>query len=129
MSEEVYPIEYDETKDLAYINLTGDIDAKKISNTFFSISLNANWSKGKRNILWLFKEAYFPDSFEFSKIFRSASMVRDFAPPGKSAAVIEKDCLMQKTVTDFYRNIANIFTERNIKYFNTIEEAEDWLNS
>ena len=128
-AEEVYPIEFDDTKDRAYIYLTGNISPTKIRNTFFTVSLDANWSQGKRNILWRFKEACFPDSFEFSKIFKTANMVRDFASAGKSAAVIERGCKMQKDVTDFYGNIARIFTERNIKHFNTIEEAETWLDS
>jgi hypothetical protein len=129
MAEEVYPIKFDDTKGRAYINLTGDISPTRIRNTFFVISLNKSWGKGQRSILWHFKDAYFSNSFEFSGIFKNAHMVQDFAKPGKSAAVIEKDCQIEKDVSDFYSDIAKIFTERKIRHFKTIEEAEVWLDS
>jgi len=129
VAEKVYPVEFDDNKGRAYINLTGDISSIKIRNTFFAVSLNTNWSKGERSILWYFKGACFLNSFEFAEIFKNADMVRDFASPGKSAAVIERDCQMQKDVANFYSNIAKIFTERKIRHFNTSDEAETWLDS
>lgn len=128
MDEEVYSMEFT-NNGRAYVHLTGDICAKKIRNTFFVIALNENWIKGQRSILWHFKGAHFPDFFEFTGIFKNAHMAQNFTRPGKSAAVIEEDSQMQKQVSNFYSNIAEMLTERKIKHFNTVEEAEAWLDS
>jgi len=129
MVEEAYPTKIDRHSGRAYIEISGEINATKIRNTFISLTMNESWLKGDRSILWQIKNAYFPEPFEFSDIFKTTQNAAVFAGLGKSAVVVEKGSEMQKRVAEFYKSIAATTTDRKIELFDSREKAMVWLDS
>jgi hypothetical protein len=129
MMEETYPTKINQHSGRAHIEISGEINATKIRNTFLALTMNESWLKGDRSILWQIKDAYFPEPFEFSDIFKTTQNTAVFAGPGKSAVVVEKSSEMQKRVADFYKSIAATTTDRKIELFDSKEKAMVWLDT
>lgn len=129
MVEDIYPIEFDRSIGRAHVKISGEINATKIGNTFLAIAMSEVWADGDRSVLWKIENAFFPESFEFSNIFKSTQISMVFAKPGKSAFVVEKNSEMQKRVARFYKSIAATTTERNTELFYSEQEAVAWLDS
>ena len=129
MAEDIYPIEFDRSIGRAHVKISGEINAAKIGNTFLAIAMNEDWANGDRSVLWQLERAFFPESFEFSDIFKATQISMAFAKPGKSAFVVEKSSVMQERVARFYQSIAATTTERNTNLFYSKKEAVAWLDS
>ncbi|MFZ7128480.1 MAG: hypothetical protein ACOWWM_20185 [Desulfobacterales bacterium] len=129
VEQEIYPITIDDTTGRAYVEVSGVVNAAKIGNTFFAVILRQQWILGDRSIVWHVKGACVPESFSFSDILKKAETVKNFTKPGKSAIVIEGDVLLQKRVAGFYRNLGEAITVRQLAVFDTLDEAEKWLNA
>ena len=129
MAEEVYPIKFDHSVGRAFVTITGEINAAKISNTFLAIAMNESWLDGDRSVLWLLKNAFFPELFEFSDIFKTTQISKIFLKPGKSAFVVEKGSEMQKRVATFYKSLADTASDRKTELFFSKKDAILWLDS
>lgn len=129
MVEDVYPIEFDDSIGRAYVKISGEINAAKIGNTFLAIAMNKNWVDGERSVLWQTENAFLPELFEFSDIFKTTRITQVFTKPGKSAFVVEKSSEMQKRVANFYKSIAVTTTARKIEIFFSEKEAMAWLDN
>ena len=128
MAEDIYPIEFDHSIGRAYVKMSGEINAAKIGNTFLAIAMNKSWVDGDRSILWQIENAFFPEVFEFSDIFKKTQITKVFTRAGKSAFVVEKSSEMQKRVANFYKSIATT-TDRKIELFYSEKEAVAWLDN
>lgn len=129
MAEDVYPIEFDHSIGRAYVKISGEINAAKIGNTFLAIAMNKSWVDGERSVLWQTENAFLPELFEFSDIFKTTQITQVFTKPGKSAFVVEKSSKMQKRVANFYKSIAATTTDRKIEIFFSEKEAIVWLDN
>jgi len=129
MAEDVYPIEFDHSIGRAYVKISGEINAAKIGNTFLAIAMNKSWVDGERSVLWQTENAFLPELFEFSDIFKTTQITQVFTKPGKSAFVVEKSSEMQKRVANFYKSIAATTTDRKIEIFFSEKEAIVWLDN
>ena len=128
MPENTYAIQFDESSGRAYVAVQGELDAKRIRNTFAVIALNKKWADGERTVLWRAKQATFPLSFEFADIFQTTQLSKALTKPGKSAIVVEKSAGMVKKVAHFYQGIALTSTPRKIEIFFDEDEAMAWLD-
>ena len=129
MAEDVYPIKFDHSIGRAFVTITGEINAAKISNTFLAISINESWLAGDRSVLWQLENAFLPESFEFSDIFKTTQISKIFSKPGKSAFVLEKNSEMQKRVANFYKSLATTASDRKTELFSNKKDAILWLDS
>ena len=129
MAEDVYPIEFDHSIGRAHVKINGEFNAAKISNTFLAIAMNKSWLDGERSVLWRDENAYLPESFEFSNIFKATQITQAFTKPGKSAFVVEKNSKMIERVANFYKSIASTTTDRKIEIFFSEKEAMAWLDN
>lgn len=129
MSDDAYCIDFDVHSGRAYVEAEGNISSSKIKSTFFAITMNDAWQKSDRSIIWNLKNATFPESFEFGKIFQTAQVTKNIANPGKSAVLVNNTSEMIRMVADYYRVLAKQSTPREIEIFFSNEEAMDWLDS
>ena len=129
MTEDCYPVRFDENSGRAYVEATGDVYASNIQKTFLAIILNKVWLDGDRSILWDFKNAFFDEAFEFADIFKTAQVSKSFTKPGKSAIIVEKNEMMMNRVANFYRSLAENLTSRKIEIFYDRDGALAWLDS
>ena len=91
--------------------------------------MNKSWADGERSVLWQTENAFLPESFEFSDIFKTTQITQIFTKPGKSAFVVEKSSEMLKRVANFYKSIASTTTDRKIEIFFSEKEAMVWLDN
>ena len=129
MAEDVYPIEFDNSIGRAYVKINGEFNAAKIGNTFLAIATNKSWLDGDRSVLWRDENAYLPESFGFSDIFKTTQITQNYTKPGKSAFVVEKNSKMIERVANFYKSIASTTTDRKIEIFLSEKEAMAWLDN
>jgi hypothetical protein len=127
--EDGYPIEFDHSIGRAYVKINGEFNAAKIGSTFLAIAMNKSWLDGDRSVLWRDENAYLPESFEFSDIFKTTRITQAFTKPGKSAFVVEKNSKMIERVANFYKSIASTTTDRKIEIFFSEKEAVAWLDN
>jgi hypothetical protein len=52
VGEDIYPIEFDDSIGRAYVKISGEVNAKKVGNTFLAIAMNKSWVDGERSVLW-----------------------------------------------------------------------------
>jgi len=128
MPEGTYAIKLEESSGRAYVDVQGELDARRIRNTFAVIALNKKWADGERKVLWRAKQASFSQSFEFADIFQTTQLSKALTKPGKSAIVVEKSADMVKKVAHFYQGIALTSTPRKIEIFFDEDEATAWLD-
>ena len=128
MPEGTYAIQIDEASGRAYVDVQGELDAKKIRNTFAVIALNKKWADGERKVLWRAKQASFSQSFEFADIFQTTQLSKALTKPGKSAILVEKSSDMVTKAAHFYQSIVVSSTPRRIEIFFAEDEANAWLD-
>jgi len=129
MGEDIYPIDFDDSIGRAYVKISGEVNAKKVGNTFLAITMNKSWVDGERSVLWRTDNAHLPEMFEFSDIFKTTQITQVFTKPGKSAFVVEKNSQMVERVANFYKSIGSSSTERKIEIFFSEKKALDWLDA
>jgi hypothetical protein len=129
MGEDIYPIEFDDSIGRAYVKIRGEVNAKKVGNTFLAIAINKSWVDGERSVLWQADNAHLPELFEFSDIFKTTQITQAFTKPGKSAFVVEKSSGMVERVANFYKSIGSATTDRKTEIFFSENKALVWLDT
>lgn len=125
----LYPFTIDKAKGRAMVHITGTLCAECIGRTFLAITLDPAWYGGERSIVWHLDEARIPESFSFGEIMLNAQKVKTLTRPGKSAIVVATDSPMGRAVAEFYRNLGESLTSRNLRVCRSLPEAHAWLDS
>jgi hypothetical protein len=122
-----YHYDFDDIKNRFVVNLSGEISPDRIHQTFLDIISDDRGSSQYRNIIWLLQKAIVPTGLTYVDILEDATTIRNSFPIGLTAIVVDPNSSIQKTVSDYYKNIAIMKTQRVVQVFNSMEEAEAWF--
>jgi hypothetical protein len=129
MSDNFYTFLTNEEKKYFYVHMTGEIHPQKIRETFFAITLHKGWMNGVRDIIWDSTKTYFTDNFEFVDVFKNMQLIAPYVSKGKSAVLIPPGSEMHEKVVNFYSIPATSLTKRKVKFFESLDQAESWIES
>lgn len=122
-----YPYYFDQQKKRFLATVSGEFSPIRIENTYLNILIREGFRADPINIIWQCKNLTIPKSFQFGQAMESAQFSGPMSSIGKTAVVIESNSPIQRQVADFYRGLANFALKREVRVFETIEEAEAWL--
>ena len=122
-----YPYFYDQQKKRFLATVSGEFDPLKIKNTYLNILIREGFRSNPINIIWRCKDLTIPKSFQFGQAMENAQFSGPMASIGKTAVVIEPNSPNQRQIAIFYKGLANLELKREVKIFETIEEADAWL--
>jgi hypothetical protein len=129
MADEFYTFLENEEKRYFHIHLSGEIDPEKVGKTFFAITTQKGWLDGVRDIIWDATRAYFPTDFEFGEVLKNALALAPYASEGRSAVLIPPGSEMHEKVVSFYSTLATSLTKREVRFFESLDQAESWIES
>jgi hypothetical protein len=128
MTDDSYPIEFQENSGRAIVAVDGAVNARTIQNTFLDIVANKNWQHGDKTVLWRCEKATFPGAFRFADVLETTRTTRLITDKGRTAILLTEDARTVKIVAEFYRSISSAKTERRIEIFYDYEAAVAWLD-
>ena len=129
LTDTSYPYDFNENKKWFVVTISEDILPDKIHATFLNIVEDKRGSVQYRNIMWLMQNANIPAGFTYVDVLEKAQTISYFFPVGLTAIVVDPNSSIQRQASEYYKNIALLNTQRVVQIFNSVEEAEIWLDS
>ena len=122
-----YSYDFDATKKRYYIQMSGELNAEKIHETFLKVMFDHRITSRYRDIIWILKHSIIPKSFSYGQVLKKADSIRALMPAGKTAIVIESNSPAQEELSKYYKSVSVLSTDRQVEVFNSIADAERWF--